>query len=93
MCWAPTISVSGFRPAPSPGISERRPVSEYTVIGDPVNEAARLTELAKNEKGNVLASATAVMEARDEEALRWDVGETVELRGRNVPTQVARPRH
>lgn len=66
---------------------------EYTVIGDPVNEAARLTELAKNEPGNVLASASAVMEARDEEALRWDVGETVELRGRTVSTQVARPRH
>ena len=29
---------------------------EYTVIGDPVNEAARLTELAKDEAGRVLAS-------------------------------------
>src|SRR6202008_874554 len=28
---------------------------EYTVIGDPVNEAARLTELAKLEDGHVLA--------------------------------------
>ena len=33
---------------------------EYTVIGDPVNEAARLTELAKLEEGHVLASAIAV---------------------------------
>ena len=29
---------------------------EYTVIGDPVNEAARLTDLAKERKQHVLAS-------------------------------------
>ena len=55
---------------------------EYTVIGDPVNEAARLTELAKLEEGHVLASAIAVSGALDAEALCWDVGEIVELRGR-----------
>ncbi|MBS1695804.1 MAG: adenylate/guanylate cyclase domain-containing protein [Actinobacteria bacterium] len=64
---------------------------EYTVIGDPVNEAARLTELAKLEEGHVLASAIAVSGALDAEALCWDVGEIVELRGRIVPTQLARP--
>jgi adenylate cyclase len=64
---------------------------EYTVIGDPVNEAARLTELAKTEGGHVLASATAVSGALDAEALRWEVGEVVELRGRTAPTQLARP--
>jgi adenylate cyclase len=64
---------------------------EYTVIGDPVNEAARLTELAKTEEGHVLASAIAVSGALDAEALCWDVGEVVELRGRNAPTQLARP--
>lgn len=64
---------------------------EYTVIGDPVNEAARLTELAKLEEGHVLASAVAVSGALDSEALCWDVGEVVELRGRTVPTQLARP--
>jgi adenylate cyclase len=64
---------------------------EYTVIGDPVNEAARLTELAKSEEGHVLASAIAVSSALDSEALRWDVGEIVELRGRSAPTQLARP--
>lgn len=64
---------------------------EYTVIGDPVNEAARLTELAKLEEGHVLASAIAVSGALDAEALSWDVGEIVELRGRTVPTQLARP--
>jgi adenylate cyclase len=64
---------------------------EYTVIGDPVNEAARLTELAKLEEGHVLASAIAVSNAVDAEALCWDVGEIVELRGRSAPTQLARP--
>ncbi len=64
---------------------------EYTVIGDPVNEAARLTELAKLEQGHVLASAIAVSGALDAEALCWDVGEIVELRGRSAPTQLARP--
>jgi adenylate cyclase len=64
---------------------------EYTVIGDPVNEAARLTELAKLEMGHVLASAIAVSGALDAEALCWNVGEIVELRGRSAPTQLARP--
>ncbi|HEX7322392.1 MAG TPA: adenylate/guanylate cyclase domain-containing protein [Mycobacterium sp.] len=64
---------------------------EYTVIGDPVNEAARLTELAKAEDRHVLASAVAVSGAIDSEALSWEVGEVVELRGRAVPTQLARP--
>ncbi len=64
---------------------------EYTVIGDPVNEAARLTELAKLEEGHVLASAITVSGAMDAEALCWTVGEIVELRGRVAPTQLARP--
>src|SRR6201996_1381821 len=64
---------------------------EYTVIGDPVNEAARLTELAKLEDGHVLASAVAVSGALDAEALCWDVAEVVALRGRTAPTQLARP--
>ncbi|EUA23619.1 putative adenylate cyclase [Mycobacterium xenopi 4042] len=61
------------------------------MIGDPVNEAARLTELAKLEEGHVLASAVAVSGAIDAEALCWEVGEVVELRGRTAPTQLARP--
>ncbi|MGB8503854.1 adenylate/guanylate cyclase domain-containing protein, partial [Mycobacterium sp.] len=64
---------------------------EYTVIGDPVNEAARLSELAKLEEGHVLATAMAVSGVLDAEALCWDVGEMVELRGRTASTQVARP--
>jgi adenylate cyclase len=64
---------------------------EYTVIGDPVNEAARLTELAKLEEGHVLASSIAVRSALDAEALCWNVAEVVSLRGRTGPTQLARP--
>lgn len=64
---------------------------EYTVIGDPVNEAARLTELAKLEEGHVLASAITLSGAMDAEALCWNVGEIVNLRGRTAPTQLARP--
>ena len=61
------------------------------MIGDPVNEAARLTELAKLEEGHVLASAIAVSGALDAEALCWDVGEIVELRGRVRPDPARRP--
>ena len=39
----------------------------------------------------MLASAIAVSGALDAEALCWDVGEIVELRGRAAPTQLARP--
>ena len=61
------------------------------MIGDPVNEAARLSELAKLEEGHVLATAMAVSGALDAEALCWDVGEMVELRGRTASTQLTRP--
>src|SRR5437763_594641 len=64
---------------------------EYTVIGDPVNEAARLTELAKTKPSRMLASETIVRRARDEEARRWQLGEPVHLRGRSEPTRVAAP--
>ncbi len=62
---------------------------EYTVIGDPVNEAARLTELAKDESGRVLASS-AILEAADEdECKHWQIDREVELRGRKEKTEVA----
>jgi adenylate cyclase len=64
---------------------------EYTVIGDAVNEAARLVDLAKEEGTPVLASTAAVDRADDVEAGRWRAGEEVELRGRPEPTRLARP--
>jgi adenylate cyclase len=65
---------------------------EYTVIGDPVNEAARLTELAKGQPGRLVASGATVRRAGEDEAAHWELGESVTLRGRSEPTDVARPR-
>jgi adenylate cyclase len=64
---------------------------EYTVIGDPVNEAARLADLAKEHTPHVLASARTVREAGDAEAGNWSLGATVELRGRSEATVLAHP--
>ncbi|CAN5515693.1 adenylate/guanylate cyclase domain-containing protein [soil metagenome] len=64
---------------------------EYTVIGDPVNEAARLTELAKDKPGKLLASEAALNLAADDECAHWELGEEVELRGRDEPTRIASP--
>lgn len=64
---------------------------EYTVIGDPVNEAARLTELAKSVPGRLLASMTAVNEATPTEAAHWKPGDEITVRGRNRPTHLATP--
>jgi adenylate cyclase len=64
---------------------------EYTVIGDPVNEAARLCELAKRAPGRLLASEAIVDRADRDEAGRWSIGESTLLRGRAAPTRLAAP--
>jgi adenylate cyclase len=64
---------------------------EYTVIGDPVNEAARLCELAKRRPERVLASAAALQRARAPERELWDLGDEVTLRGRVEPTRLGLP--
>lgn len=64
---------------------------EYTVIGDPVNEAARLTEVAKGDPGRVLASKRTIARAAAEADL-WEDGGTLELRGRVGATKTFRPR-
>jgi len=64
---------------------------EYTVIGDPVNEAARLTELAKTTPTRLLASDAILGRASRTERERWSTGETVTLRGRTEPTTPASP--
>jgi adenylate cyclase len=65
---------------------------EYTVIGDPVNEAARLSDLAKATPERVIASDAALSRAGEEECRRWQVGEATRLRGRSRPTRLALPR-
>ncbi|UXA16707.1 adenylate/guanylate cyclase domain-containing protein [Mycobacterium sp. SMC-4] len=62
---------------------------EYTVIGEPVNEAARLCERAKNEAHLLVASADAVNGASEAERAHWVLGEAVTLRGHDQPTQLA----
>ena len=63
---------------------------EYTVIGEPVNEAARLSELAKSRPGRrILACADTVAGASESERRCWEVGETVTLRGYEQPTRLA----
>ncbi|WP_026424233.1 adenylate/guanylate cyclase domain-containing protein [Actinokineospora inagensis] len=64
---------------------------EYTVIGDPVNEAARLTELAKSAPRGLLASATTIDEATHTEAVHWRTTDRITLRGRTVETLLAEP--
>lgn len=64
---------------------------EYTVIGDAVNAAARLTELAKDTPGKVLTNAATLRAANEVEQQRWTLMKSVELRGRNKMTQLARP--
>jgi adenylate cyclase len=64
---------------------------EYTVIGDPVNEAARLAELAKERPERVLASSAALTRAESPEAEAWRITEEALLRGRLAPTQLAHP--
>ena len=62
---------------------------EYTVIGDAVNEAARLTELAKTRPERLLVSASLLDALDAAEREHWQhEGETV-LRGRSVPTALA----
>lgn len=64
---------------------------EYTVIGDAVNEAARLTELAKGYDPQIVASATAVEAASEQEGEHWRLEKEVELRGRSATTRLALP--
>ena len=63
---------------------------EYTVIGSPVNEAARLTDEAKRRLGRVLASDEAIARA-GAEAKAWIVREEVQLRGYDDAVLVYEP--
>jgi adenylate cyclase len=65
---------------------------EYTVIGDPVNEAARLSDLAKERQERVIASDAALDRAAPSERESWEMGERTVLRGRLDATGLALPR-
>jgi adenylate cyclase len=64
---------------------------EYTVIGDPVNAAARLSELAKGRDERLLASAEVVDAAGEPESACWTLSGEATLRGRTAPTRLAVP--
>lgn len=64
---------------------------EYTVIGEPVNEAARLCDFSKQVPGHLVASSDTIANASETERARWSLGETVTLRGLGEPTRVAVP--
>lgn len=64
---------------------------EYTVIGDPVNEASRLSEYAKL-SGGVAVSGAVLARASLAEAARWKIVESSKLRGRDTVTNIAVPR-
>jgi adenylate cyclase len=64
---------------------------EYTVIGDAVNEAARLADLAKTRDRRILCSDAALDRADEAERRHWaSCGSTV-LRGRSQATHIGAP--
>jgi adenylate cyclase len=87
-CEAGIGVASGEAVAGNVGAKER---FEYTVIGEPVNEAARLCELAKSTPSHLLASSETVQNASESECGHWTFGDTVTLRGHDEPTRLALP--
>ncbi|CAA0118524.1 putative protein [Mycolicibacterium vanbaalenii] len=64
---------------------------EYTVVGDPVNEAARLADCAKEFDGRALCSGTALEQADPAERARWAARGQTALRGRTDATDIYVP--
>jgi adenylate cyclase len=62
---------------------------EYTVIGDSVNSAARLCDLAKGEESRLLVGATSVAAAPEAEQAFWRPSTPRVLRGRGEETATA----
>lgn len=64
---------------------------EYTVVGDPVNEAARLADVAKALDQRIVCSAAAIERADDAERRHWVSGSQTVLRGRSESTHIWTP--
>jgi adenylate cyclase len=64
---------------------------EYTVIGDAVNEAARLADLAKTADRRILCSAGAIDRAGEAERAQWAECYSTVLRGRSEATHISAP--
>jgi adenylate cyclase len=64
---------------------------EYTVVGDAVNEAARLADRAKDFEGRVLCSSAAIDRADEAERRCWKLQGSEMLRGRSRLTQISAP--
>jgi class 3 adenylate cyclase len=64
---------------------------EYTVVGDAVNEAARLADRAKDFESRVLCSSAALDRADEAERRCWALQGSEVLRGRSELTQISAP--
>nr|WP_245672890.1 adenylate/guanylate cyclase domain-containing protein [Aldersonia kunmingensis] len=64
---------------------------EYTVIGDPVNAAARLADLAKTCDRRILCSAEVLDRADSPERRHWTAFGSTVLRGRSETTNIFTP--
>lgn len=79
---------AGAAVAGTVGTSDR---FEYTVIGRPVNEAARLTDEAKTRQPCVIASASVVDLACTDTQSAWHAAGDVQLKGIDRPIQIYQP--